>query len=140
MNLERAIEIATSAHKGTLDKGGNPYILHPLRVMLSLKSEAEKIVGVLHDVIEDCPDWTFERQQKEGFSAELLDSLRSVTKNDDDENYEEFVKRAKANPIGRNVKIADLVDNLDTTRMGVLTNKDLERVNKYNKALVYLRS
>ena len=66
MNFERAIEIAVSAHKGAVDKGGNPYILHPLTVMLSLETAEEKIVGVLHDVIEDTP-WTFEALRNEGF-------------------------------------------------------------------------
>jgi len=60
MNLEKAIKIAVEAHMGQVDKGGNPYILHPLRVMLSLNSEEERIVGVLHDVVEDCEGWTWE--------------------------------------------------------------------------------
>jgi len=61
MNLEKAIKIALEAHIGQVDKGGNPYILHPLRVMLSLNSEEERIVGVLHDVVEDCEGWSWER-------------------------------------------------------------------------------
>ena len=84
MNLERAIEITVNAHKGVSDKGGNPYILHPLRVMMSLKSDNEKIVGVLHDVVEDTGDWGFERLKEEGFCEEALDGLRSVTKTSDE--------------------------------------------------------
>ena len=66
MNLERAIEIAVEAHKGAKDKGGNPYVLHPLRVMLSLRTEEERMVGVLHDVVEDS-EWTFQQLVAEGF-------------------------------------------------------------------------
>ena len=140
MNLERAIEIAVSAHKGVKDKGGNPYILHPLRVMLSLNSEEEKIVGVLHDVVEDAEDWTFEKLQDEGFSTQILEGLQSVTKTSEDENYNEFVQRALANTIGRQVKIADILDNLDVTRIGELKDKDIRRLNKYKNSLKILRS
>jgi len=139
MNLERAIEIAVEAHKGVKDKGGNPYILHPLRVMFSLASEDEKIVGVLHDVVEDS-HWTFEGLIKEGFASEVIEGLKSVTKAADDEDYAAFVRRALQNKIGRNVKIADITDNLDVRRMGDLTPKDLERLNKYKKSLQVLSS
>ena len=140
MNLERAIEIAVSAHKGVKDKGGNPYILHPLRVMLSLNSEEEKIVGVLHDVVEDAEDWTFEKLQDEGFSTQILEGLQSVTKTSEDENYDEFVQRALANTIGRQVKIADIKDNLDVTRLDILTEKDIKRPQSYKKSLKILQS
>ena len=140
MNLERAIEIAVSAHKGVKDKGGNPYILHPLRVMLSLNSEEEKIVGVLHDVVEDAEDWTFEKLQDEGFSTQILEGLQSVTKTSEDENYDEFVQRALTNAIGRQVKIADIKDNLDVTRIDILTEKDMKRLQRYKKSLKILQS
>ena len=138
MNLERAIEIAVNAHKGVTDKGGNPYIVHPLRVMMSLKSDNEKIVGVLHDVVEDAEDWDFERLKEEGFSEEVLDALRSVTKTSEEEDYNEFVQRALTNKIGRAVKIADIRDNLDVTRIGELRQKDMNRLNKYKNALKVL--
>lgn len=140
MNLERAIEIAVSAHKGVKDKGGNPYILHPLRVMLSLNSEEEKIVGVLHDVVEDAEDWTFEKLQDEGFSTQILEGLQSVTKTSEDENYDGFVQRALANAIGRQVKIADIKDNLDVTRLDILTEKDMKRLQSYKKSLKILQN
>lgn len=140
MNLERAIEIAVSAHKGVKDKGGNPYILHPLRVMLSLNSEEEKIVGVLHDVVEDAEDWTFEKLQDEGFSTQILEGLQSVTKTPEDENYDEFVQRALANAIGRQVKIADIKDNLDVTRLDILNEKDMKRLQSYKKSLKILQN
>jgi len=138
MNLERAIEIAVAAHKGMKDKGGNPYILHPLRIMISLTTEDERIVGVLHDVVEDCPEWTFERLQAEGFSERVLTSLKSVTKNSNDNDYQAFVERAKSDPVGRMVKIADIKDNLDVTRIGDLRAEDIARINRYKKALQVL--
>ena len=138
MNLERAIEIAVEAHKGVLDKGGNPYVLHPLRMMFAVSNEEEKIVAVLHDVIEDAIGWEFERLEKEGFSAAVIDALRSVTKITEDEDYDAFIERAMSNPIGRRVKIADIRDNLDVTRIGELTEEDMKRLNKYKKALARL--
>jgi len=134
MNLERAIEIAVAAHKGAVDKGGQPYILHPLAVLMDLKTDQEKIVGVLHDVVEDT-DWTFEALKEEGFSEEVIEALRSVTKSDSDSSYIDFIERAKANFIGRNVKIADLKHNMDLSRIHSISNLDLERFERYKKSL-----
>jgi (p)ppGpp synthase/HD superfamily hydrolase len=120
------------------DKGGNPYILHPLRIMISLTTEDERIVGVLHDVVEDCPEWTFERLQAEGFSERVLTALKSVTKGSNDNDYQAFVERAKSDPVGRMVKIADIKDNLDVTRIGDLRAEDITRINRYKKALQVL--
>ena len=103
--------------------------MHPLKVMIYLKSDNEKIVGVLHDVVEDAGDWGFERLKEEGFCEEVLDGLRSVTKTSDEEDYNEFVQRALSNAIGRAVKIADIRDNLDVTRIGELLQKDMKRLN-----------
>ena len=135
--LERAIEIAVEAHKGQVDKGGSPYILHPLRVMMSVDLELEKIVAVLHDVVEDS-NWTFEDLLAEGFSIEVIEALQSVTKESPDEDYDLFIQRAIHNPIGRKVKLADLRDNLDVTRITELAEKDIQRINKYKKALKIL--
>ena len=76
MNLARAIEIAASAHRNQVDKGGSPYILHPIRVMMSLNSEDEKIVGILHDVVEDSDEWNFDRLKEEGFGEHILSALK----------------------------------------------------------------
>src|SRR2546426_247378 len=107
--LEDAILLAAQAHLGQRDKNGQPYILHPLRVMLRLDTEAAKIVGVLHDVIEDTK-YTRADLQKMGYSDEILQALDGVTKRAG-ESYEAFVLRAKANPISKQVKLADLEDN-----------------------------
>jgi len=139
MDLERAIEIAVQAHKGTSDKGGSPYILHPLAVMHNLDRDDEKIVGVLHDVVEDT-QWTFEKLLDEGFSVTVVDALRSVTKQEGGEDYFDFIQRAKKNPLGRKVKIADIQHNMDVTRIKVISDKDATRLNKYKKALEILIS
>ncbi|MFZ4748639.1 MAG: hypothetical protein ACOYLK_17435 [Sphingomonas sp.] len=136
--LERAIAIAVEAHAGQFDKAGTPYIIHPLRVMLSLKSNDERIVGVLHDVCEDCPGWDFDRLRREGFSEIMIDALRSVTKIEG-ESYDDFVIRASRNEIGKAVKIADLIDNSDVSRISEPTDRDRERLAKYARALAFLQ-
>ena len=148
MNLEKAIKIAVEAHTGQVDKGGNPYILHPLRVMLSLDLEEERIVGVLHDVVEDCEGWSWERLKEEGSSDEIIVALQSVSKTPEEEaeyrslpedeklgHYLEFIQRAKANKIGWNVKAADIRDNLDISRIDDISERDINRLNRYKKAL-----
>jgi len=149
--LERAIVIASEAHAGTVDKAGAPYILHPLRVMLKVAPLEAKIVAVLHDVVEDCRDkgYSFEMLEREGFGRAVMDGLRSVTKSDDEEGkhsdpgYEEkylrFVRRAFADPIGRLVKIADLEDNCDLSRIASPSEKDHARVERYRRALDMVR-
>ena len=131
--LEKAIEIATEAHQGQFDKAGRDYIGHPLRVMELGKTEEEKIVGVLHDVIEDT-DWTFERLAEEGFSDEVIAALRCVTKISENENYDDFIDRVKKNPLAVAVKINDLTDNMDIRRLPYLSDKDVKRLKKYLKA------
>jgi (p)ppGpp synthase/HD superfamily hydrolase len=132
--LERAIAIAAEAHAGQVDKAGAPYVLHPLRMMLRVSSTDERIVAVLHDVVEDCPGWTFDRFRGEGFSDYIIQALQSVTKRDE-EDYEAFVRRAATNPIGRRVKLADLHDNSDLSRIAMLSERDFRRVEKYRRAI-----
>ena len=131
--LEKAIEIATEAHQGQFDKAGRDYIGHPLRVMEMGKTKEEKIVGVLHDVIEDT-DWTFEKLAEEGFSDEVIAALRCVTKISENENYDDFIYRVKKNPLAVAVKINDLTDNMDIRRLPYLSDKDVKRLKKYLKA------
>ena len=139
MNLERAIEIAQEAHKGVKDKGGHDYIHHPIRVMHAMSNDQEKIVAILHDVVEDS-DWTFDRLKEEGFEDSVIESLRCVTKYSEEEDYQEFIKRAATNKIATKVKMADIEDNLDLSRLGTLTEKDLTRIEKYKKALKHLKA
>ena len=104
---------------------------------MSVDLELEKIVAVLHDVVEDS-NWTFEALLAEGFSIEVIEALKSVTKESEDEDYDLFIQRAMRNPIGRKVKIADLRDNLDVNRISDITDTDVKRINKYKKALELL--
>ena len=136
--IEKAIEIAVATHKGQKDKSGANYILHPLRVMERGKTEIEKICGVLHDVVEDS-EWTFEMLEKEGFSNEVIDVLRCVTKESEEEDYKVFINRIAQNPIAVEVKINDLLDNMDITRFKNLNEQDLKRLNKYLKAFWKLK-
>ena len=137
-SLERAIAIAAAAHEGQVDKGGAPYILHPLKVMLRVNTLEERIVAVLHDVVEDC-GISFDDLRKEGFSEAVLTAIASVTKVPG-ESYEAFVERAAQNPIGRVVKLADLEENSDLSRIAQPSWEDLERVEKYRRAMGVLRS
>jgi (p)ppGpp synthase/HD superfamily hydrolase len=132
--LERAIAIAAEAHAGQVDKAGAPYVLHPVRMMLRMSSTDERIVAVLHDVCEDCAGWTFDRLRREGFSDHIIQALQSVTKRDG-EDYEAFVRRAATNPIGRRVKLADLDDNSDLSRIAMPSERDFRRIEKYRRAI-----
>ncbi|HEY8402883.1 MAG TPA: hypothetical protein VIK89_16570 [Cytophagaceae bacterium] len=131
--LAKAISIAVKAHEGQKDKHGAPYILHVLSVMQKGRTEAEKICGALHDVVEDT-DWTFEQLQKEGFSTQIIEALKCVTKKSEDEDYDAFIERTLTNPLAVRVKLNDLEDNMDIRRIPVITEKDTERLNKYLRA------
>lgn len=135
--LEKALNLATRAHKGQTDKSGAPYIFHSIRVANRCSTDEERIVALLHDTIEDT-DITPEYLLSEGFPQSIVDAVLSVTRNEE-ENYEDFVKRSHLNPIGRQVKLHDLEDNMDITRLNELTEKDIARLNKYLKAYKYLK-
>lgn len=105
--LSKAIEIALAAHSGQTDRAGMPYIGHVMRVMQAGKTDDEKIVGVLHDVVEDT-NWTFEQLAIEGFPTHILDALHCITKLSDNEPYDQYIERVKPNSLARSVKINDL--------------------------------
>lgn len=136
--LEKAIQIALNAHYGQTDKAGKSYIFHLLRVMNKGNTEVEKICGILHDLIEDT-EWTFDELKKEGFSDEILQVLDCLTKREN-ENYDDFIQRVAQNSTAIRVKINDLENNMDITRLSQITEKDLERLNKYLKAYYYLKT
>ncbi|MEB3338692.1 MAG: phosphohydrolase [Leptolyngbyaceae bacterium] len=130
--LGRAIAIAATAHQHQLDKAHSPYILHPLRLMLRGRTVTEQIVAVLHDVVEDS-DWTLEQLAAEGFSAEVLGAIASLTHHPE-ESYEQFIDRVLLNPLATQVKLYDLEDNMTLTRLSSLSEKDLARLQRYHKA------
>ena len=131
--LDRAIELAKQHHEGQTDKAGKPYIEHPLRVMNQVESEEEKIVAVLHDIVEDT-DISLDDLRSEGFSEEVVSAVECLTKQDG-ENYDLYIERISFNPLAVKIKLADLEDNRDLTRLPEVTDKDLERIEKYDKAL-----
>lgn len=137
--LYKAIKIAEKAHRKQTDKFDAPYIGHVMRVMNSGKTIDEKMVGVLHDVIEDCPEVTLDDLRLEGFSAEVVFAVECLTKTDDLMDYDEFIKKVEQSPLAIAVKINDLKDNMDLTRFThLMTERDLKRLNKYLKAYQYL--
>lgn len=132
--LARAIEIAASAHASQVDEGGAPSILHRLRMMMKQRTEAAIMAAVLHDVVEDHGViWPPERLRAEGIPDEVLEAVACLTKREG-EDYADFIARAGRNPIARQVKLADLQDNMDLKRIPQPTQKDFERLAKYRRS------
>ena len=131
--LERALEIAAEAHRGQLDKAGEPYLLHPIRVMLRVEGEAERLVALLHDVVEDSPDWTLDRLRAEGFAGPIVEAVDRLTKRAG-EPYESLIERAAGDAIARRVKLADLEDNMSLTRIIDPGARDRKRIERYRRA------
>lgn len=131
--LEKAIQIATIAHQKQVDKAGKPYIEHSLRVMNNLKTIEEKIVGVLHDVVEDS-DFTLLQLKELGFPEEIIHSIDAITKRPQ-EDYQAYLQRVISNPVAVKVKIADMKDNMNLNRISNPTEKDYQRLKKYQANL-----
>lgn len=136
--LERALQIAVQAHAGQKDKSGEAYIFHPIRVMSRCTSPEAKIVGLLHDVVEDTPV-TFEELAAEGFSVEVLAALRLLT-HDDAVPYADYIEQVKTNPTATEAKLADLEDNMDIRRLQEVDEKATKRLKKYLAAYRRLSS
>jgi (p)ppGpp synthase/HD superfamily hydrolase len=141
--IETAISIALDAHKGQVDKAGAVYILHPLRIMGKMSNDAERIVALLHDVLEDS-SYTAKDLLAEGISGDLVDAVIALTKVFDSKGvpiaYEKYLIQVKSNPLACRVKLADLEDNMDLSRLNQVTEKDIQRVEKYQKAKAFLLS
>ena len=133
MTLEEAIRVAVDAHAGQLDKAGKPYILHPLRVMMSVEGpshDSARKVAILHDVVEDS-EWTLESlDAKFGLTGEEQAALRLLT-HGEHEDYATYIERVAGSPLATAVKVADLRDNLDVTRLEEVTERDAKRISKY---------
>lgn len=137
--LERAISLATEAHAGQTDKAGATYIRHPLRVMETMDTERGRIVAVLHDVVEDTSQdlTTIER----AFDTDLRDAVDALTKREEErDDYMRFIERVSRNPIARRVKIADIEDNMDITRLDTVDEGVIENQRKYHEAWTYLKN
>ncbi len=135
--LGKAIAIAAQAHQGQVDKFGAPYILHPIRLMMQMDSEEEKIAAILHDVVEDT-DWTLEDLKAAGFIQVVVDAVDALTHRDH-ETYTAYVKRAKTNAIARKVKLADLEDNMDVKRAPHIGEKEIRRLQRYHRHWLMLK-
>ncbi len=132
-----ALNLAVVAHNGQMDKGGEPYIFHSIRVANKCSNIEEKIVAYLHDVIEDT-NISSDDLLSQGFPQKIVEAVVSVTKKRG-ENYEDFIKRCGSNPIGRQVKLRDLEDNMDMSRLKMIKEEDVARLNKYREAYGYLK-
>ena len=135
-DLQRALEIAVSAHKNQQEKNGSPYVLHPIRLMLAVESPEAKIAALLHDVVEDT-GVEMEDLVNEGFGEDIISALKLLT-HDDGSEYGEYINRIVPNEIAREVKIADLQDNMDIRRIPALKPKDLARIDKYHASWLKL--
>ena len=135
---ERAYEIAKKAHLGQVDKAGEDYIKHPEKVASFVKTDEEKAVAYLHDVIEDT-ELTLEDLNKYDFSKEVLEAVDIITKKRG-EDYQSYLNSVKKNKLARAVKLADLRHNSDLTRLIKVTEKDIKRKEKYQKAIDFLNS
>ncbi len=131
-SLDKALQIAVRAHENQKDRYGQPYILHPIRVMMNVDSPKEKMVAILHDVIEDS-DLTLTDLSEAGFSPEIIAAVDVISKRDG-EDYFRYIRRVGANQLARSVKLADLTDNMDMKRIDRLTEIDQKRLAQYHKA------
>ena len=130
--LTMAINVATAAHSGQIDKGGNPYITHLKAVADALDSTENKIVAYLHDICEDT-SVTFDDLLHLGFTLRIVNSVRILTKVEG-VSYEDYLKSVKKDSNAWHVKMADIKHNMDISRIPNPTEKDLERLEKYKKA------
>jgi (p)ppGpp synthase/HD superfamily hydrolase len=137
-NIDTALEIAIQAHSGQKDKAGKPYILHPLRLMHQCDTDEEKIVALLHDTVEDS-DVTLEMLRESGFSSNIVKAIGCLTKING-ELYENFIQRISVNKLATKVKIKDIGDNLDVSRLDSLSENDLGRIKKYHESLKFLEA
>lgn len=132
-DLNKAIEVAAIAHRESAPrKDGSPYILHPLRVMLRLVGEDERIVAALHDVVEDTST-TLEELRRMGFSDNVLSGVDAITRRRG-EGYDDYIDRVMTNPLAVKVKIADLDDNMNVKELPTLDADALRRLAKYHNA------
>lgn len=130
--LARAVAIAAIAHQDQRDKAGAPYILHPIRLMMRGQTINEQIVAMLHDIVEDS-DWTLDQLAAEGFPAEIITALDCLTRRPE-ETYDQFLDRVLTNALATRVKCYDLEDNMTLTRLENLSEKDLQRLQRYHQA------
>lgn len=131
--LSSAIDLAMEIHKEQYDRSNQPYIGHVIRVMNAGQTLQEKIVGALHDVVEDS-DLTIDDLLLKGFDNNIVEAVDAITYYDDVETYYEYIERVIKNPIAVKVKLNDLSDNMDLRRLNEIDDESIVRVRKYFKA------
>ena len=129
---KKALKLCFEAHKDQVDKSGLPYVHHPFHLAEQMETEDTTIVALLHDVVEDT-DYTLDDIRAMGFPEQVIEALSYMT-HDDSVPYMDYVAKIKENPIATTVKLADLRHNSDLTRLDVVDEKALERVEKYSRA------
>ena len=136
-NLGKAIAIAATAHQDQLYKNDTPCILHPIRMMLEMDSEEQMIATILHDLIEDT-DWTLDQLRAEDFSDRIIDLVDLLSRRET-ESYAEFIERIRTDSVAVKIKLADLKDNMDLTRLPEITEKDISRLKRSHHHWLILR-
>lgn len=134
----KAMKIAYAAHHGQVDRGGIPYIFHPIHLAEQMEDEISCTAALLHDVVEDT-DWTLEQLAGE-FPAEVIEILFLLT-HQKEEDYFDYVRRIKGHPIAKKIKLADLSHNSDQSRLSCVDFSEeqmLKRLEKYRKAMEIL--
>ena len=134
--LETCEFIAKIAHKERVDKSGAPYINHPLTVAKSVQNEDEKCVALLHDVLEDS-DFTAQDLRDAKIPEQIIEAVETLT-HEDGVSYEDYISNIRQNELARKVKISDLTHNIDLARLNEVTEKDLQRKEKYERAYAEL--
>lgn len=133
---KKALSLCFSAHKDQLDKSGLPYVFHPFHLAEQMTDEDTTIVALLHDVIEDT-EHTFDDLRRFGFNENVISAIALMT-HDDDVPYMDYVRNIAKDPIAKKVKLADLRHNSDMSRLDTITQKDIERAEKYKAAIKIL--
>jgi len=133
---KKAMKLAYAAHKGQLDKGGTPYIFHPIHIAEQMDDEETTIVALLHDVVEDT-EITLDRIRQEGFAQNVVEAIALMT-HDSSISYLDYVRSLKNNSIAAAVKLADLKHNSDRSRLATVDGEAAKRLDKYKQAIEIL--
>lgn len=131
--IKKALIVATTAHLGRLDKGGHPFICHPISIAEKLTGTNEVVTALLHDVVEDTP-LTLNDLRNDGFPEEVLVALDLLNHKKTD-TYFDYYAKLQTNPLAYSVKLVDLEMNLDLNRLNWVRSKDAEREIRYEAAL-----
>lgn len=133
---KKALHLCFEAHKEQTDKTGLPYVFHPFHLAEQMTDEISTVCALLHDVVEDT-DYSLEDLAKMGYPQDVIDVLKLLT-HDPEVPYFDYVKSISANPIAKQVKLADLAHNSDVTRLDEIDDRAIARTEKYKKAIALL--